>query len=311
MASYTTCLCEAKKYDSMISLIHFVLFNTNIEWIEKNIELVGELFKEGIATLNTEENLSYLIKLVYFEGYDHLINLPEYVTSSYLIKKLIFESRVEDLMIIENHNGEYIRNLFNNVEIEQQQQLTEKERLFLETNIVIKELDLDQKIMETLREQCKDISKNIGTLGETLSALVPKTSRPRRCFRNSIFSKYYELESDMKPKYVKLQQKTQMKIHCVEQSQKIALLLWLQIDPESEDCDKLFTLQNDQHDSAIDVSMSSKQIVITVNASAPISIKVDMSKLADRRNKAGLGFFAFQFDLSQKDYVCYSLFVND
>lgn len=31
----------------------------------------------------------------------------------------------------------------------------------------------------------------------------------------------------MKPKYVKLQQKTQMKAHSSEQSQKIALLLWL------------------------------------------------------------------------------------
>lgn len=104
----------------MIGLIHFVLFNTNIEWIERNIELAGDLFKKGIAALNTEENLDYLIKLVYFEGYDHLINIPEYVCSSYLIKKLISESRVEDLMIIENHNGEYVRNLFNNVEIEQQ-----------------------------------------------------------------------------------------------------------------------------------------------------------------------------------------------
>ena len=36
-----------------------------------------------------------------------------------------------------------------------------------------------------------------------------------------------------------------------------------------------------------------------------------MSKLADKRNKAGLRFLAFQFDISQKDYVCYSLFVND
>lgn len=114
-------LCEAKKYDSIIGLIHFILFNTNIEWIEKNIELVGNLFKDSIVSLNTEENLSYLIKLVYFEGYDHLINLPEYVTSSYLIKKLIAESRVEDLMVIENHNNEYVKHLFDNVDIEQKQ----------------------------------------------------------------------------------------------------------------------------------------------------------------------------------------------
>lgn len=51
-----------------------------------------------------------------------------------------------------------------------------------------------------------------------MSTLVTKTSRPRRCFKSSILSKYYELESDMKPKYVKLQQKTQMKIHSFEQS---------------------------------------------------------------------------------------------
>lgn len=57
--------------------------------------------------------------------------------------------------------------------------------------------------------------------------------------------------------------------------------------------------------------MNSKQVVITVNATPAISIKVDMEKLFDKRNKAGLGFFAFQFDISQKDYVCYSLFVND
>ena len=102
-----------------------------------------------------------------------------------------------------------------------------------------------------------------------------------------------------------------MKIHSSEQSQRIALLLWLQINPESQDCDKLFTLENDQHDSAIDVSMSPTQIVISINAATPIPIKVDMSKIVDKRNKAGLGFFAFQFDISQKDYVCYSLFVND
>ena len=211
----------------MIGLIHFILFNTNIEWIEKNIELVGNLFKDSIVSLNIEENLSYLIKLVYFEGYDHLINLPEYVTSSYLIKKLIAESRVGDLMVIENHNNEYVKNLFDNVDIEQKQQLTEKERLFLETNITIKDVDVDQIITESLREQCQDACKNIEALNETVSVLVPKTSRPRRCFKNSILSKYYELNSDMKPKYVKLQQKTQMKAHGSEQSQKIALLLWL------------------------------------------------------------------------------------
>ena len=74
----------------------------------------------------------------------------------------------------------------------------------METNIIIKGVDLDQKIMGQLREQFQDVDKNMGMLKRTVSELVRKTSRPRRCFKTSILSKYYELESDMKPKYVKI-----------------------------------------------------------------------------------------------------------